>query len=296
MRRSSLPALAAASFLGALVGLAPSTAHATYLSACGNIDIDLTGSETCQFETAGGCTTACTPVSVQASCAAQGEVSCGGTCKASVNVMCTSSCQASCSTKCTANQGSFSCSGSCEDDCSGHCSAQCSSDANQSECTASCQQTCGAHCNAQCSGTGPSVSCDTQCQDSCQGSCTAQANFGCDIMCQENLSVMCTSNVQGGCNTQCSSLTGSLFCNGQYVDLDGVDLQACEAQLTSLLNVNVSASAACSGGSCSGAASASCGQIAPGATPPVGESLFAIGLGVGVFGAFRRRTRKSKSA
>jgi len=296
MRRSSLPAIAAASLLGVLVAFAPGIANATYLPACGNIDIDLTGNETCSFSTSGGCTTQCTPVSVQASCAAQGETTCSGGCMGSVDAMCTSTCSGNCMTQCSANPGSFNCSGSCETDCQGHCQAQCSSDANQSDCTASCQQTCGSHCNAQCSGTPPSASCQTQCQASCSGSCTAQANFSCDIMCQENYSVMCSTTVQGGCNTQCSAITGALFCNGEYVDLDNVNLQACEAQLSSLLNVNVSVSGSgsCSGGNCSGAASSSCGQIAPGAMPPVSESLFAVGLGVGVIGAFRRRARKSQ--
>ena len=299
MRRSSLPAIAAASLLGALVGLVPGTAHATYLSACGNIDIDLSGGNSCQFETSGGCTAQCTPVNVDATCAAQLETSCTSDgCSAMIDASCSTTCEGNCETSCMANQGSFSCSGSCEADCSGHCMAQCSSDAHQDECTASCQQSCGANCNASCTGTTPSVSCMTQCQSSCQGSCQAQANLSCNINCQEMGYASCQTTVTGGCSGQCMLPTGALFCNGQYVDLDGVDLTACQAQLASLLNVNISltGSATCSGGNCAGSASASCGQIAPGAVPPLTEGVFALGLGVAVVGVVRRRVRKSKQS
>lgn len=293
MRRSSFPAIVAATLLGALVGLTPGAARAdAYLSACGNID--LSSGVSCTIETSGGCTAQCTPVNLQVSCSASLETSCSGGCTGSVDASCTSTCSGSCMTNCMANPGSFNCSGSCEADCSGHCQTQCMSDPNMSECTTSCQQTCGAHCNAQCMGTPPSASCTSQCQASCQGSCQAQANFSCDISCQEMGYAMCESNLQGGCTTNCSVPTGALFCNGQYIPVNATQLQACEAQLTSLLNVNVSATGSCSGNNCTGAASASCGQIAPGALPPLTESLFAIGLGVGIVGAIRRRVRKSR--
>jgi hypothetical protein len=286
-------AAVAASMFGALVAFFPGTAHATYLSDCGNID--LSGNESCTFETSGGCTAQCTPVNLQVSCSASLEASCSGGCTGSVEASCTSSCSGSCMTNCSANPGSFNCSGSCEADCSGHCQAQCASDANQSECTSSCQETCGAHCNASCQGTPPSATCDTQCQASCQGSCQAQANFSCDISCQEMGYAMCESNLQGGCTGQCSEPQGALFCNGQYVSVDPSQLQQCESQLQSLLNIQVSASAACSGNTCSGQAAASCGQIAPGAIP-MSEGFLAVGLGVGLVGAVRRRVRKGKKA
>jgi hypothetical protein len=104
----------------------------------------------------------------------------------------------------------------------------------------------------------------------------------------------CESNLQGGCTAQCSQPQGALFCNGQYVSIDDTQLQQCESQLASLLNINVSASASCSGGNCTGQAAASCGQIAPGA--PVAGGVFAVGMGLGIAGAIRRRVRRSKKA
>ena len=68
----------------------------------------------------------------------------------------------------------------------------------------------------------------------------------------------------------------------------------CLSELASALNINVSATGECANGTCSGQASASCGQIAPGAMPPMTESVLGIALGVGILGAARRRSRKSK--
>jgi hypothetical protein len=113
-------------------------------------------------------------------------------------------------------------------------------------------------------------------------------------MCQASGSAMCEANYTGGCNTNCTAGV-ALFCNGQYVNVGATDLQACEAQLVSLLNINVSVTATgtCSGGDCAGQAAASCGQIAPGSVP-MSEGFLAVGLGVGIVGAARRRVRKSK--
>ena len=293
MRRTSLPAVAGAALLGALVGLVPRAARAdAYLSACGNID--LSGNESCTVEMSGGCMAQCEPVNLQVSCSAQLEASCSGSCSGTADVMCTGSCQSSCMGQCTGNPGSFNCQGSCEADCSGHCQTQCASDANQSECTTSCQQTCGANCNAQCTAVPPMATCDAQCTASCSGSCTAQANFMCDISCQEMGYASCESQLQGGCQGQCSAPTGALFCNDQYVPVNPTQIASCESQLSSLLNVSVTGSGSCSGNTCTGAASASCGQIAPGALPPLTESVFGLAAVVGAIGATRRRARKAK--
>ena len=257
--RSTFFAAVAASTLGALVAFFPATAHATVLTSCGNIDL-----------------------------AADGSVTCTGT----IDANCSATCVSKCTGGCTA--GSFSCQGSCEGDCNTHCSTQCSSDAHQDECTASCKQTCGASCQGSCSGSPPSCT-PVSCQAACQGSCQAQANFTCDISCQEMGYASCQSNVTGGCNTQCSSPAGALFCNGQFINIDPTQLQACEAQLTAELNITFSASGSCSGNSCTGQAAASCGQIAPGAVP-MSEGFLAVGLGAGIVGAVRRRVRKAKKA
>jgi hypothetical protein len=283
--RPSFFAVVAPAMLGALVAFSPATAHATVLSDCGNID--LSGNESCSFMTSGGCTSQCTPVNVDVSCAGQLETMCGGTCNGTIDTSCTSTCTSSCTATCMANPGSFSCSGSCEADCSGHCQSQCSSDANQDECTASCKETCGANCNTHCTSTAPSADCTDQCTASCTGSCQAQANFTCDISCQEMGYASCQSMVTGGCMTQCQQPQGALFCNGQFVNVDTSQLAACEEQLASELSINVNVSASATG-------SASCGQIAPGA--PVAGSVFAVGLGLGIAGAVRRRARKSKKA
>lgn len=121
------------------------------------------------------------------------------------------------------------------------------------------------------------------------------------MQCQESGYANCEANYTGGCQTQCSLPTGALYCNingtgWQYINVNTTNLQACLTELSSTLNINIDASAAgsCNGGSCSGTASASCGQIAPGAVPPLTESVLGLGIGLGIAGAIRRRTRRSK--
>jgi hypothetical protein len=131
------------------------------------------------------------------------------------------------------------------------------------------------------------------CQAACQGSCTAQANLSCQINCQASGSASCEANYTGGCQATCSEPQGALFCNGQYVNVNATNFEACTQQLASLLNINVSAEGSCSGNTCSGQAAASCGQIAPGAMP-MSEGFLALGFGLGIAGAVRRRVRNAK--
>jgi hypothetical protein len=289
--RSSFFAVVAAVMCGAAVAFSPATASATVLSDCGNID--LSSGETCTLETSGGCTADCDPSKFQLQCSADLEASCSGSCNVTIDASCTSTCESSCTGGCTT--GSFSCEGSCDADCNGHCSSDCASDSNTTECMASCKETCDANCSGSCSGTPPSCT-PVTCQAACSGSCQAQANLDCQVTCQESGSASCESNYMDVCTGQCSAPQGALFCNGQFVNVDAAQIAACEQQLTSLLNINVvvSGSAACTGNNCSAQASASCGQIAPGA--PVTGSVFAVGLGLGIAGAVRRRVRRSKKA
>jgi len=285
-------AAVAASMFGALVAFYPGTAHAIILSDCGGVDLD--SGTTCSLAATADCSTQCTAPNFQLQCSADLEASCSGGCMGSIDANCSATCVSSCTGGCTS--GNFSCEGSCDTDCNGHCSGHCQSDPGDggggaTACEASCKETCDSSCSGSCSGTPPMCT-PVTCQAECQGSCQAQANFNCQVNCQESGTVTCEANYTGGCNTDCSGGV-ALFCNGQYVHI--TNLQACEAQLTSLLNINVSASAACSSGSCTGQAAASCGQIAPGAMP-MSEGFLAVGLGAGILGAVRRRIRKAKKA
>src|SRR5512140_3271198 len=108
---SFLVALAGTSF-ASLVAFMPTSARADILSSCGNLDI--AGNAHCELDTSGGCTARCTPVTFEASCAAQLETTCAGQCTASIDASCSTSCNASCDASCTANPGNFTCQGSCE--------------------------------------------------------------------------------------------------------------------------------------------------------------------------------------
>jgi hypothetical protein len=288
--RTSLFALIAASSLGALALFTPGTANAKPIPSCGNIDFS--GSENCTFEASATCTGDCDPSKLQVSCSAQLEANCTGSCTGGVQVSCDlQGCEASCSGGCTANPGSFDCEGSCESDCGGQCTTQCSSDSSDANCTSECKASCSTRCQGSCTATPPSGSCDVECQASCNDSCTAQSNLQCDINCQAQGYVSCQSNLASVCQAQCSQPTGALFCNGQYVNAP--DPGQCVSDLAAELNINVAATGECSGGTCEGKASASCGQIAPGAFPPAGECVLGIALGAGILGAARRRSKKN---
>ncbi len=290
---SSVLAFAGFSF-AALVALVPGEARADILSSCGNID--LSGNAQCTLDTSGGCTAKCTPLSFEASCAAELETTCSGQCTATIDAMCSASCNTTCAASCMANPGNFTCQGSCEADCDGSCQAECSSNANQSQCAASCKATCGAHCSASCTGTPPSATCSAKCEGSCSGSCTAKANLDCNVQCKSKGYASCEANLQGGCNVACTQPKGALFCDGQWVNTTNVD--QCVSDLEAVLHIKVTASAngSCSGNQCTGQAqaAATCGVGAPGG-PALPGGMLVVGLGI-VAAAAARRARKNRAA
>jgi hypothetical protein len=289
--RSKLAALALA--VGALVGFTSSEAHATVVPSCGGLDLFQDSS--CQLQTSGGCTASCTPINFQAQCSANLSVSCNGSCSASADVMCTGGCSATCEGNCTTNPGSFTCEGDCEATCDGTCSGSCSSNSDETQCEGSCKASCGGTCHGQCTATPPSATCMAQCQASCSGSCTAEANVDCQVSCQANGYADCTASLSGGCTAQCSAPMGALFCDGQYVDVGG-DIESCLTDLKNLLNIQVSASASCSGDECSAMAdaSASCAASPEGGSPLTGGAAV-CGLVFVAAGVARRRNRKARA-
>ena len=269
----------------------PATVRAGSLEACGDIHIEA-GANCELIPPSASCDVMCTPISVQAACAAQLTASCSGECNASATVECTGSCEADCSAECEANPGSFECRGSCEATCQGDCSASCEAAADQAECEASCEATCSGSCDAECEGTPPSASCDAKCEASCSGSCDAEANLDCQIDCQADGYVECTAEVTGGCEAACDTEDGALFCDGQYVDY-GDNLDECVEALMALFDIEVEgyASADCQGNMCEAEAggSASC------STGGAGGGLAAAGwilIGLAYAGRRRRHWKK----
>jgi hypothetical protein len=214
-------------------------AEGQLLPDCGNLTLTTTPS--CELVNGTTCQSLCIPANLVSACATQLEVSCSGSCTAGVAAPCTAACQSACTGGCMEAPATFTCEIGCDGDCIGQCSSQCPSGADQAECAASCQQMCGAMCHGQCASVDPSAPCDTQCASACQGSCTAQANFSCGIACQEMGYASCQSTLQSACQSECSQPTGALFCNGQYVAVDGfAQVQACVGQIGATYSVTVS--------------------------------------------------------
>jgi len=293
MRNSfALGTLVASLFALPLLMSAP--AHAG-IAACGNIDVEAHGM--CEVKV-DGCDVACTPVTVEAACAAQLQASCTGSCPKVPSVSCTGSCQADCETECDVTPAQFDCSASCKADATAHCDAQCASNAKQSECQASCKATFAADCDASCTGTPGTASCTAKCQGSCKGSCTAQTELQCQVDCQAQGYAQCKTKVKGGCDIDCADPQGALFCEGEYIDHNGTVNECINALKAALPTITVDASAqgesSCSGNSCmasgSAQASANC-SYAPstGRTNTAGALAIMAALGA----AFMRRRKAS---
>jgi len=248
--------------LSGVIGLSLLTATPARagIGACGNIDVDAHGM--CEVKV-DGCDIECTPLKVQAACAARLEVSCEADCPQLPSVSCTGSCQGSCEADCKAKPAEFDCTASCKADATAKCDAQCASDANQARCSASCRATFAAECDTSCSVTPGSASCTAKCQGSCKGSCTADSRLECQVNCQADGYAGCQTQIQGGCKGDCSNPRGALFCDGEYVDANGKVDECIAALKAALPTITVDASAqgesSCTGSSCqaSGQAQAS---------------------------------------
>jgi MYXO-CTERM domain-containing protein len=250
MRISLLTAMALAA---ATLVITPKTADAG-IEACG--DIYLAAGAECELVAPGAsCATQCTPISVEVSCAAQLQVECSVECTGSASVECTGSCQGGCEAQCNVDPGSFECATYCTADCAAGCEATCS----DSQCNSTCEANCSASCDTDCKVVPAQADCKASCEGSCSGSCTADSTFTCQNACSASGYAGCTTDLTGGCETDCMATEGALFCDGQYVDVEG-DLDACVNALRDALSIEVTgyADLECQGGSCQAEAGASC--------------------------------------
>ena len=277
----------------AAVALPAGRVCAQDLSSCGDISVEVEAQ--CEVTPPGAsCEAQCTPVTVEAACAAQLTAECEGECEASLDVACSASCQADCTAECQVDPGKFDCDANCQASCTGDCSAQCSAAGNKAECEASCRANCTGHCNASCDIERPQVDCMAECKASCDGSCRADASAKCQIDCQADLYAECKVDVEGGCKVDCETQEGALFCDGEYVDR-GNNLKECVDALRARLDARVTWEAegrsSCENGTCmaEGKASASCS-----ARPSLHTNTPLWVLGTGVLSALvvtRRRKR-----
>lgn len=259
------------------------------LESCNNIYVEA-GAECMVIPPSASCDAVCTPINVEAACAAELQVQCDASCNAELDVGCTVDCSAGCTAECLVDPGEFDCQAYCQADCSGACEAECAAGAEGGECRAACRATCSADCNADCKITPPTATCEARCEASCKGSCHAKANIDCQADCQADGFVDCKARVTGGCEVDCMSQEGALFCDGYYVDTKD-QLEMCVAALEAALDIEYMASAEgeCVGNTCTATAEASAGCSAlPGAAG--GASSFGlIFAGMAAYAARRRR-------
>jgi hypothetical protein len=290
-RVSSLLAVIAAS----VVVLSSGAARADIFSDCGGAVFQ--GNESCTADVSASCDVACAPPNLQIACDAQLEATCSGGCTATLP-SCEGSCMGGCTGKCTANPGTYDCNTDCSTTCEGSCSGACTSSADETTCTGQCNASCAERCNTQCSGTPPTADCEGQCALACQGSCSGQANLSCDISCQASGNVSCTGALMEKCTGGCMAHT-AIFCNGNFINATYAD--ACVSDLKTLFHITVSgyatSSSGCDGGTCEAQAAAggsiSC-AMAPANEPPLSGGMLAMGLGLAVVSAARRRAARAR--
>jgi MYXO-CTERM domain-containing protein len=288
MRSSSL--IAAASC--AALALASSTAHADEgLEACGDIYVEA-HAECTLVPPQASCETMCTPLTVEAACAAQLTAECEGHCNAELSAECQVDCNADCTSHCEVDPGKFDCRAECVADCGGECAAHCEAGNAGAHCRASCEGSCSASCDGKCDVELPELDCQAKCEASCEGSCEAKANIDCQVDCQADLYADCEVEMSGGCKTDCETEKGALFCDGQYID-HGDNLEQCIDALEAALDIEVmtyaEGSSECANGSCTaeGEAGVKC-SAAPYSPASAGG---AIGLGMLGLVFWRRRRR-----
>jgi hypothetical protein len=271
------------------VGIFGTHASAQDLSACGNMYISAEAE--CEYVPEAECKAQCTPVHLEAACAAELSVDCQGMCNLEAQASCTASCSGGCMADCMVDQGKFDCSASCQASCAGDCSASCRGSSDK-HCEASCKGACSGSCNAKCDVVPPSASCQAKCEASCSGSCQADVNFDCQVDCQADGYVQCEADLKGGCEVECTrNENGGLFCDGQFVRSPSVD--ECAAAIEAVLDIEVEASASGSSscddaGTCQaeGRADVSCSALPVGGG---GSGLLASVFGLGAALAWRRR-------
>jgi MYXO-CTERM domain-containing protein len=289
--------------LGLLVGLLNAASsllaggvEAQSLDACSNIHVE--AGANCEVRPPkANCEAMCTPISVQAACAAEAYVNCDAMCDIDIQAGCTATCQAGCTGSCTGSPGSFDCEAYCQGDCSASCTGKCGS--GDSRCAASCEATCTGDCNASCEIQRPMLDCQADCNASCQGSCEAKANIDCQAQCQSKFYVDCEVDLQGGCEVDCKTEKGALFCDGAYVRTTNLD--ECVEALKNRFKVKVTyyssstgeAMSMCNGSVCTASAGgtakagASCSAL-PGAAGG-GASWLLVVAGLAGYVVRRRR-------
>lgn len=288
MRATQAWVLTLASSLG--LGTFVAEASAQDLSACGNMYVSAEAE--CTYVPEQECKAQCTPVHLEAACAAELSVDCNGECRLEAQASCTASCSGECMADCMVDPGKLDCSANCQATCGADCKASCRSKGG-AHCEASCEANCAGSCNAKCDVVPPSASCQAKCQASCSGSCQADANFDCQVECQADGYVDCQADLKGGCELECTeNPDGGLFCDSQFVKSPSVD--ECVAAIEAVLDIEVKASASGSSscddaGTCrtEGKADFSCSALPMGGAG--GSGLLASVFGLGAALTWRRR-------
>lgn len=256
--------------------LSSGTASAGVLE-CGNVAFSH-GAD-CEMRTGSLCRSSCTPVQVQATCAAELVAQCEQQCEVEGALDCSTDCHKYCDVNCTLGPVDFDCEGYCQKGCATSCRENCEGEISGEEavgqCQTSCRTSCSSECSDHCSSVVPEDRCDTQCEATCEGQCDARANMACQVLCQAEGFSACEVATQQRCDESCDEPEGALFCNGQFIE-HGDNLEHCVSALREELGIRVVALAEtgsdCSGDSCVAHRDLEVACAGPGCVPDQGSA------------------------
>jgi hypothetical protein len=179
--------------------------------ACGALKVK--ASSTCEVIADANCVASCDPMNFATSAYNECAEACDAPAGASCKTDCSPGCQNTCLGDCNFDPV-VACDGNCSSTCGATCADKVASGAvkDQVACEIACSSTCGTMC-ADAAGAGEIDNCGVQCGASCTSQCEAAASMDCHIGCQVEIFDSLATSCKEGC-----AATGSLFCDGQFVD------------------------------------------------------------------------------
>lgn len=186
--------------------------------ACGALTV--TTASKCDLQVDAACLAGCNPANFTQSAWTECDSACSQLASEVCKLTCNPLCKADCMTADCDFNAVTACKGGCQETCGDTCGELVAAgEADAIDCEIACDTVCSSECGAA-SSVAQIANCGVQCGASCAAECSAEINMGCQIACQSELFL-----VKGeSCKESCSD-AGSLFCDGEFVEL--TDLEEC---------------------------------------------------------------------
>jgi hypothetical protein len=190
--------------------------------ACGALAV--TTASKCELKVDAACLAGCDPTNFTHSAWTE----CDSACSQPASEACKLGCNPTCKADCMASDCDFNAVTACQGGCQATCGAKCSqlAGADAIYCEIACNTVCSLECGAA-SAVAQIANCGVQCGASCAAECSAEINMDCQIACQSELFPIEEESCKQSCTDE-----GSLWCDGEPVELTGMNMEECINALT----------------------------------------------------------------